>query len=223
MMKKEMFNIFEHVTYRKPLIGEWILFPTYKPKKVINIFSEKEYMINNLKLGYYSYYYGDDEIENISNNKYICIINDNSDNRRRDYYIENIDEIPILDDVCVKKIMEINSDDILYNLHDYAYEKNANHYGNRNILVDYDYFTLLNDYINGIGSNALSKALRKMNGRIIKKTKNGIRYIKLINNDVWKVKRIKTMNNRRRNFTKINKKYEYRKKRKHTYKFIEKL
>lgn len=223
MTKKETFNIFEHITYRKPLIGEWIMFPTFKPRKVINIFDEKDYVLNNLKLGYDTYYYDDDELENLPEYRYICIISDGSNNHRSDYFISNVDEIPILDDIAVQKIMEINSDDILYSLHDYAYEKNNSRHVNRNLAIDYDYFTLLNDYINGIGSNILSKVLRKINGKIVKRDKDGFRYIKLDNNDIWKAKRIKTMNDRRRNFTKMNKKNEYVKKRKHTYNFIEKL
>lgn len=216
----EKFDIRKHIKIKKPSVGEWILIPTNGIYKVIEVLSEKEYIQNLKNIGYNICYYTDEEIDDLTNDDIMVIIN-------RDYSPEvffNNESYPIVIDeegiIFIKKYID---DDILMNLYDYVDAKYCNIFHFRYKTKCEGFLDLINDYINGFGTNDLSKALRKNRYKVLFVDNKGFRYIKLTNNDIWKCQRIKTVNTRRCNFSKKNKKENFLMHRKHTYKFIKKI
>lgn len=219
-MENLNFDIFKHALIKKPNIGDYVLIPNDGIFKVIDCVFEKKYASINEKLGYKTYFYDDDEIENLDDSNFVIIID-------REYqplfYINDESLLIVLDEYAVNIINDKIPYDVMDNICSYANIKHCNVFHNRNKEIDNTILELFNAYINGIGTNDLSKTLRRNNYKVLYKDNKGFRYIQLKNNDIWKCKRIKTRNDRRKNFTKKNKEEEYLYYRKHTFNFIERV
>lgn len=219
-MNNLKFDIFKHSEIKKPQIGDYILIGDTSIYKVIDCLKEKKYATINDNLGYKTYFYEENEIENLDDENLIIITD-------RDYqpmiYIDDSSYIIVLDEYAAKLIKDKVPYEILANISSYANEKHCNVFVNQAKSIMNTTLELINDYINGSGTNDLSKALRRHNYKVIAKDNKGFRYIKLKNNDIWKCKRIKTRNDRRINFRKKNKEANAFCYRKHTFNFIERI
>lgn len=211
-----MESILKHIEIRKPKIGEYLVVNN-TCMKVINVMWAKDlYEETNRKFHPYC-----DNIDD-ENNKtlVICVVHPRFG---FDSFLFDESECFVIDEVTALKINTLHIDikSEFYSLASALSSSISKDY--RFHLMNY-FLKMIDDYLCGRMTRYVNKALRLTEYEVVGREKNGIRFLKLLDGSVWKVKRVPTKLTRRMNVRKKNKKMDTVDKiRKHTYNFIEKI